>query len=106
MVPCAMSDDREHKRDYLARDMRVRVPSGLHDRPDVYYAMQKVADETVSLLGPRSLEMKKHGLAVTHFQHGIFVFGTSLGEAFDNLERVEVNAKVQLLAAAAGLHSL
>lgn len=57
-------------------------------------------------LEPRRKELEKHGLAVTHYQHGILVFGRSLGETFDNLERAEANARALLLAAAAGLRSL
>jgi len=37
--------------------------------------------------------MERHGLAITHYQHGIFVFGRNIWEAFDNLERVEANAR-------------
>ncbi len=104
-VPCVMSDDRAHKRDYHDRGLQLTVPTGLHDRADVYYAMLQVAKGVTTVLEPRRKELEKHGLAVTHYQHGIFVFGRSLGEAFDNLERAEANARALLLAAAAGLRS-
>lgn len=68
--------------------------------------MRKVAEGVVDVLSPRNMELQKHGLAVTHFQHGIFVFGSSLGEAFDNLERAEANARTLLLAASTGLKTL
>jgi ribulose-5-phosphate 4-epimerase/fuculose-1-phosphate aldolase len=42
--------------------------------------------------------MEKHGLGVNHFEHGIFVFGRNMGEAFDNLERAEANARALLLS--------
>lgn len=105
-VPCIVSDDRVHKREYHDQGLYIEVPSGLHNRPDVYYAMQKVAECVVEVLSPRNHELEHHGLAVTHFQHGIFVFGRNLGEAFDNLERAEANARALLLAASAGLRTL
>jgi len=105
-VPCVMSDDRAHKRAYHDASTQLTVPSGLHDRPEVYYAMLQVAKGVAEVLEPRRGELERHGLAVTHYQHGIFVFGRSLGEAFDNLERAEANARALLLAAAAGLRTL
>ena len=105
-IPCVMSDDRVHKQEYHERKLKLTVPTGLHDRPDVYYAMLQVAKGVVTVLEPRRTELEKHGLAATHYQHGIFVFGRSMGKAFDNLERAEANARALLLAAAAGLRTL
>lgn len=98
-VPCVNVDDAILKKEYADLVPVVVVPSGLHARPDVYYVMQKVAEKTVEALRGREQELAKHGLAVTHFRHGIFVFARNLDEAFDNLERVEANARVRLLSA-------
>lgn len=106
VIPCAVVDDGLLKAEFLQQSLSLKVPSGLHDRPDVFYVMQRVAQEVVQLLKPRNEELQKHGLAATHYQHGVFVFGRSLGEAFDNLERAEANARALLLAAAAGLKKL
>lgn len=97
-VPCVVVDDGELKAKFHRENVQVSVPSGLHDRPDVFYVMREVARGVVEALTPRNNEMKSHGLAVTHYQHGVFVFGRNLGEAFDNLERAEANARVILLS--------
>jgi ribulose-5-phosphate 4-epimerase/fuculose-1-phosphate aldolase len=60
--------------------------------------MEKVAQKIATTLKPRNLEMEKHGLAATHYQHGIFVFGRNINEAFDNLERIEANARAIILS--------
>lgn len=98
VIPCIVIDDGELKEEFRRSNMSLSVPSGLHNRPDVFYVMREVARGVVNALKSRNDEMKTHGLAVTHFQHGIFVFGRSLGEAFDNLERAEANARAILLA--------
>lgn len=97
-IPCIPVDDVRMKEEYKERGVSLRVPSGLHDRPEVFYVMREVAKQVVEILEPRKEEMKMHGLAVTHYQHGIFVFGRNLGEAYDNLERAEANARALLLA--------
>ena len=98
VIPCIVVDDGEFKREFHRNNVSLHVPSGLHNRPDVFYVMREVARGVVNTLKPRNNEMQVHGLAVTHFQHGIFVFGRSLGEAFDNLERAEANAHAILLS--------
>lgn len=87
-VPCVNVDDADLKAEYVELATVVTVPSGLHARPDVYSVMQKVAEKTVEVLQGREQELLKHGLAVTHFKHGVFVFARNLDEAFDNLERI------------------
>ena len=99
VVPCVRVDDGSLKERFKQGNISLTVPSGLHNRPDVFYVMQEVARDVVRLLTPRNLEMEEHGLAITHYQHGIFVWGRSLGEAFDNLERAEANARAILLSA-------
>jgi ribulose-5-phosphate 4-epimerase/fuculose-1-phosphate aldolase len=98
IVPCIQVDDRKLKEKFFSENLRVAVPTGLHARPDVYYVMREVADITAASLRPRNDEMDKHGLAVTHYQHGIFVFGRNIDESFDNLERVEANARTIILS--------
>jgi ribulose-5-phosphate 4-epimerase/fuculose-1-phosphate aldolase len=97
-VPCVFLDDMKLKKEYADSGETIAVPSGLHTRDEVFYVMKKVAEEAVRLLSPRNAEMKKHGLGVNHFEHGIFVFGRNMGEAFDNLERAEANARALLLS--------
>lgn len=100
VIPCIVVSDRELKEEFHRKNVSLSVPSGLHNRPDVFYVMREVAMGVVNALEPRNDEMKIHGLAVTHYQHGIFVFGRNLGEAFDNLERAEANARAILLSRA------
>ncbi len=95
-VPCVYVDDRKSKEEYLSNNMDIEIPSGLHCRGDVLFTMSKVAKAVVDILKPRNSEMEKHGLAVLHYQHGLFVFGRNIWEAFDNLERVEANARAIL----------
>ncbi len=97
-VPCIMVDDVALKKEYFEKQPEIEMPTGLHGRKDVFFVMSQVAQEAVKVLRPRFSEMKKHGLAFNVFRHGIFVFGRNLGEAFDNLERIESNAKAFLLA--------
>lgn len=97
-IPCITVDDRALKEEFRRKNVLLEVPSGLHNRPDVFYVMQEVAKGVVNALMPRNEEMRAHGLAITHYQHGIFVFGRNLEEAFDNLERAEANARAILLS--------
>lgn len=101
-VLCIDVDDAELKKEYREQKPVITVPSGLHARPDVWYVMKEVATLTARALEPRNHEMEKHGLAVTHYQHGIFVFGRNIDEAFDNLERVEANARTIILSRTMG----
>lgn len=100
VIPCVVVDDGKLKSEFHHKKISLSVPSGLHDRPDVFYVMREAAKSVVNILTPRNDEMKIHGLAVTHYQHGIFVFGRNLGESFDNLERAEANARAILLSSA------
>ncbi len=100
VIPCIVVDDKELKEEFHRKNISLQVPSGLHNRPDVFYVMREVARRVVIALKSRNDEMKVHGLAITHYQHGIFVFGRSMGEAFENLERAEANARAILLSSA------
>jgi ribulose-5-phosphate 4-epimerase/fuculose-1-phosphate aldolase len=97
-VSCVFLEDDKLKKEFFEQNISLNVPTGLHSRSDVYYVMQQVAKKIAATLEPRNLEMEKHGLAATHYQHGIFVFGRNLNEAFDNLERIEANARAIILS--------
>jgi L-fuculose-phosphate aldolase len=97
-VPCVMIDDVKVKENYHSKGFSEVVPSGLIGRPEVFHVMKIASQTALAIMQPRLDEMKGHGLAFTLHRHGIFVFGRNLGEAFDNLERVERNAKVILLS--------
>jgi ribulose-5-phosphate 4-epimerase/fuculose-1-phosphate aldolase len=98
VVPCIQVDDAKYKEKFCRENVQIEVPTGLHARPDVYYVMREVASITASSLEPRNAELEKHGLAVMHYQHGIFVFGRNIDESFDNLERIEANARTIIMS--------
>jgi ribulose-5-phosphate 4-epimerase/fuculose-1-phosphate aldolase len=92
-------DDRieKAKLERSNQSSKIQVPSGLHSRVDVYYVMEQVGKKAATHLRPRNKEMQTHGLGINHFEHGIFVFGRNLNEAYENLERIEANAQALLL---------
>jgi len=60
---------------------------------------QALADAVVEALRPRQAELAEHGLAVLLPYHGIIVAGRDLDDAYDTLERMEVNARCALWGA-------
>ena len=60
---------------------------------------QALADAVVEALGAQRAGFAEHGLAVLLPYHGIIVMGHDLDEAYDVLERMEVNARCALLGA-------
>lgn len=60
---------------------------------------QSLADAVVETLRPRQAELAEHGLAVLLPYHGIIVAGRDLDDAYDTLERMEVNARCTLWGA-------
>ncbi|MDI7274870.1 MAG: class II aldolase/adducin family protein [Anaerolineae bacterium] len=60
---------------------------------------QDLAEAVVASLSARRAEFESHGLAVLLPYHGIIVMGHDLDEAYDVLERMEVNARCTLLGA-------
>ncbi len=92
-VPCVMIDDRKEKKERMEQEIAVTIPSGLHSREDVYYVMKQVADDTAKILKDRNTEFKRHGIVVTHYEHGLFSFGRHIEEAFDNAYRTVRNAQ-------------
>ena len=83
-VPCVIIDDREEKKKMQEKKINPRVPSGLHARPDVYFVMKQVGDEVGKILAQRNNEFKRHGIVIMHYEHGLFAFGRSIEEAFEN----------------------
>jgi len=92
-VPCVIVDDREQKKQVISRGLPVHVPSGLHARPDVYFVMKQVGESVGAILSSRNGEFKRHGIVVTHYEHGLFSFGRSVEEAFENGYRAFRNAQ-------------
>ena len=92
-VDCVFVDDRKEKSEHQTKISNVLVPSGLHSRKDVYFVMKKVGKKVGKILQQRNSEFEKHGIVVTHFEHGLFSFGRSLDEAFDNGYRSVRNAQ-------------
>ena len=60
---------------------------------------QALADAVVEALRPRQAQLAEHGLAVLLPYHGIIVVGRDLDDAYDTLERMEVNARCTLWGA-------
>lgn len=60
---------------------------------------QALAEAVVEALRPHQAELADHGLAALLPYHGIIVLGKDLDEAYDVLERMEVNARCALLGA-------
>lgn len=60
---------------------------------------QDLADAVAEAMLAQREGFRSHGLAVLLPRHGIIVMGHDLDEAYDVLERMEVNARVTLLSA-------
>ena len=101
-VPCLVIDDRKEKTVYREQMPEVRIPSGIHGRPDVAWVMQQVADEAEAYIRSRADELDTHGIAVTHYEHGLFAWGRHLDEAFDNAYRVQRNAQATIYSSMLG----
>ena len=92
-VPCVVVDDRKQKKIASEKGILPEVPSGFHCRPDVYFVMNQVGREVGSVLQQRNTEFERHGISVTHYEHGLFAFGRSVEEAFENGYRTVRNAQ-------------
>jgi ribulose-5-phosphate 4-epimerase/fuculose-1-phosphate aldolase len=97
-VPCVMVDDRKEKKYMEDKCVSVEVPTGLHSRPDVYFVMKKVGIKAAQILESRKTEFEKHGIVITHFEHGLFSWGRSVEEAFENAYRSFRNTQALLLS--------
>ena len=92
-IPCVLLDDRKEKEKLKNLHDEIKVPSGFHVRPDVYFVMKQVGDAVGDILDEREKEFDRHGIVVTHYEHGLFSFGRSVEEAFENAYRSVRNAK-------------
>ncbi len=95
-IPCVMIDDRVQKHLAVEKNIVPDVPSGLHARPDVYYVMKQVGEAVGDILRERNKEFQRHGVVVTHYEHGLFAFGRHVEEAFENGYRAFRNAQAIL----------
>ncbi len=95
-VPCVMIDDRKEKGILQQEGISVTIPTGLHTRADVYFVMKQVAQEMAHILTKRNDEFTRHGIVITHYEHGLFSFGRHVEEAFDNGYRSVRNAQTIL----------
>lgn len=92
-VPCVVIDDREQKSLAHENNTQLEVPSGLHARSDVYFVMKQVGEAVGHILQERNTEFERHGVVVTHYEHGLFSFGRNVEEAFENGYRTFRNAQ-------------
>lgn len=92
-VPCIIVDDHEQKRAAIQKGLVLDVPSGLHTRPDVYHVMKQVGEKVADVLMDRNEEFERHGIVVTHYEHGLFAYGRNVEEAFENGYRTFRNAQ-------------
>ncbi len=60
---------------------------------EFHFVMQQVGNKFGKILERRNEEFKRHGIVVTHFEHGLFSFGRHIEEAFDNGYRAVRNAQ-------------
>jgi len=93
VVECVLVDDRKEKESFEKENAELAIPSGLHCRQDVYFVMKQVGELVGEVLYRRHEELSRHGIVVTHFEHGLFSFGRNLEEAFDNGYRSVRNAQ-------------
>jgi ribulose-5-phosphate 4-epimerase/fuculose-1-phosphate aldolase len=92
-VPCLKADDAAIKRKFAEGGVKLEVPSGLPQRPELMAINEVYLAQVEEKLLPRREELKKHGLAFTLYRHGVFAFARNLDEAFNNLARVEGAAR-------------
>lgn len=65
----------------------------------------ELAQNVVAVLKPKEQQLEKHPIACLLPKHGIVVVGKDLDQAFDALERIEVNAKCSLFSRLLGNES-
>lgn len=92
-VPCIYINDRIEKERYSTEAPDLRVPTGIHARPEVLYVMNQVADAAIQFIRSKGSELEKHGIVITHYEHGLFSWGRSVDEAFENAYRSYRNAQ-------------
>lgn len=97
-VRCISVDDRKEKALFEQSGEIVEIPSGIHSRPDVLWVMNKVGDEAAKIIKEQGDELEKHGIVISHLEHGLFAWGRSVEEAFENAYRARRNAQALLLS--------
>jgi len=99
-IPCITSaeSDTVVKERALAEGYAPSIPSAFVQRPEVYAVNQRLGPIVDDTLGPRAGELERHGLAFTLIKHGLFTLGRHLGEATENIERVEAAARAAISA--------
>jgi L-ribulose-5-phosphate 4-epimerase len=101
-VPCIKPErsDTEIKQEELREKNITYVPSAFVQRPDVYAVNDRLGPLVDPFVAGRRSELKKHGLAFTLHRHGLVVLARNLQEATENIERVEMSARVSYLKSA------
>lgn len=101
-VPCIIpsESDIDIKSRLVAQPSKVRIPSALSPRQDVYAVNNALLPKVMEKLHGlgRESELRRHGLAFTLYRHGIVVLARHIEEATENVERVETSARVAYLA--------
>jgi ribulose-5-phosphate 4-epimerase/fuculose-1-phosphate aldolase len=97
-VECIIVDDREEKKIFEESGVELSIPTGIHTRPDVLWVMQKVGEKAAEIITKKGAELEKHGIVISHFEHGLFGWGRSVEEAFENAYRARRNAQARLLS--------
>ena len=98
-IPCLDSDvdQVEERHKSLVHEQEQQITSGVAGSDCVARHCSGLPGQDISRLGDRAGELKRHGLAFTVYQHGVFVMARILSEAFDNPIRVERNDQIRLL---------
>ena len=99
-VPCIIpsESDIDIKSRVVTQPSKVRIPSALSPRQDVYAVNNALLPKVMEKLHGRESELRHHGLAFTLYRHGIVVLARHIEEATENVERVETSARVAYLA--------
>jgi ribulose-5-phosphate 4-epimerase/fuculose-1-phosphate aldolase len=96
-VPCFICDDQSVKQQLAENPLNLQIPAGIVQRQDVFaintmYLLPQLKEKLL----PRRMELLRHGLAFTVYRHGIYVMAKNINEAFENLVRVETNARTYI----------
>lgn len=97
-VECIRVDDRGEKALFEKSGVNLPIPTGIHTRQDVLWVMNKVGDEAGRIIQDKGSELENHGIVVSHLEHGLFAWGRSVEEAFENAYRARRNAQSLLMS--------
>jgi L-ribulose-5-phosphate 4-epimerase len=96
-VPCLYSDDLAIKRQLKKMDFKIKALPCMVQRDDMAAIFKvNIIPAFVKNFKSRIKEMDNHGMAFTIYKHGLFVFARTIDECFENLVRVEINARVAM----------